>query len=123
MMAKFAEEADRNGNVPCGVFWITANGKAEDVMESLATFAEKIHGQKMHNEDRVQRDVVEETIGKGLSKVNGRWFLCVDNIGYAGQPDVNAILGALTSMARRHGWIIITSRTKNPRPWMRMMIE
>lgn len=102
LMATFVERAELDGNVPGGVFWLSADGEAADVLESLAIIAEKILGRKMRHEDRVSREVVVDTVRKGMNKRNGRWLLCVDNVDYAGNPDVNIILGTLTSMEARN---------------------
>ncbi len=51
-MVAFADQAEREGQVPGGVFWVTVDGGERDLIDSLAELAERLVRRKMCKKER-----------------------------------------------------------------------
>lgn len=111
LMATFADRAERIGERKRRVFRITADGDASNVIESLASRAEYLHGQKLPKNDRSNPQIVVALLQTALARLDRPWLLCMDNVDGAGDPGVNGVLDATVSLTGNGGWVLITSRT------------
>ncbi len=123
LMTAFAERAERNEQVPGGVFWVTVEGDVKDAISSLAGLAEKLTQRKMSVEERRHANLVLATLKQGLDERPGRWLLCLDNVD---DIKVRGLLGEMWGIAGRNwgnGWIVATSRHGQPHVWSGMRNE
>ncbi len=120
LMIAFADRAERDGQVPGGVFWVTVDGGERDVIGSLAGLAEKLTRRKMSEEERRNGNLVIASLKQGLGERQGRWLLCLDN---ADNKKLSGILNEVCGIAepsRGNGWVMVTSRQGQPHTWDRM---
>ena len=123
LMIAFADRAERDGEVPGGVFWVTVDGGEKDVIGSLAGLAEKLTQRKMSEDERRNGTLVVASLEQGLGKRQGRWLLGLDN---ADDSKVRGILNEVCGLAGpsgRNGWVVVTSRQGQPHVWDRMKRE
>lgn len=80
VMTMFALQAEKEGSVPGGVYWLTADGDGPQIIESLAAIAEKLQGSKIGYDDRKSAEIVVQHLRKALSRTSGRWLFCMDNV-------------------------------------------
>ncbi len=123
LMIAFADRAERDKQVPGGVFWVTVDGGVKDVLDSLAGLAEKLTRRRMSEDERRNANLVILSLKQGLSEKQGRWLLCLDN---ADDSEVSGILNEVCGIAKPsqgNGWIVVTSRQGQPHIWDRMKSE
>ncbi len=123
LMTAFADLAERDEQVPGGVFWVTVDGDVKDVIGSLAGLAENLTKRKMSDDERRNVNLVIAALEQGLGERQGRWLLCLDN---ADNGEVRGILNEVCGIAgplRSNGWIVVTSRQGQPHIWDRMKSE
>ncbi len=120
LMTTFADRAERDRQVPGGVFWVTVDGGVRDVTVSLARLVEKLTLRQMSEEERQNANSVIASLKQGLAQKQGRWLLCLDN------ADDNKVSGILRDVCdlgepmRQNGWVLVTSRQGQPRVWAGM---
>lgn len=98
-MVKVANHCESLGTVPGGVFWITADGNAKEIVRSLIRFSEKLTGSEIQADDKKKVELVFAILAKALSDVEGRWLLCLDNVDNANEPEVSGILSRIIHLA------------------------
>ncbi len=122
LMIAFADQAERDKQVPGGVFWVTVDGDVRDVIGSLAGLVEKLTRRKMSEEERGNANLVIAEL-EGLAERQGRWLLRLDN------ADDNRVTGVLNEVcgiagpSLGNGWVVVTSRQGQPHIWERMKSE
>jgi len=79
LMTAFAAYLEHDGLVPGGVFWVKIDGSGSEVIESLASFVDKLSGSRLSESDRRNARTVVELLKQRLAKSTGRWLLCLDN--------------------------------------------
>lgn len=101
LMTAFAEKAERDGKIDGGTFWITADGTAARIVDSLANLWEKLLGTHIRPEERNKQIIVVDALKRGLAKLSGRWLLCLDNVDNALDSDVSGLLEAICRVSER----------------------
>ena len=101
----------------------------------MADFVEALMGKRLVEKDRTDAAVVLSSLKQQLCSTKGqqferklnsakrRWLLCSDN---ADNPEVNAVVGELCSLAGANetkGWVIVTSRQGVNALWEGMIAD
>ncbi len=88
LMVSFANCARKQGLVPGGVFWVTADGNKEKVLSSFVEIAESLGRFALPVREKSSTRAVVDLLRRALGKVEGRWLLCVDNADSADSAEV-----------------------------------
>ncbi len=121
LMVSFAECVRKQGKVPGGIFWVTADGNKEKVLSSLIEFVESLGRFSLPEREKSSTRAVVDSLRRALGKGEGRWLLCVDNADSAGTAE---ILGEVAMVAEpKYGWLLVTSRRGGPELWGGMIDE
>ena len=123
LMTAFAKRVELDGDVPGGVHWVTADGNATQIIQSLANFIETLSQSKISDKDLRDPRIIVSMLRSELGKSDGRWLLCMDNADNAGQVEIEEILEEVSLIAdpvRRNGWVMVTSRSGQDELWTSM---
>ena len=123
LMNAFADRAEKDDLVPGGIFWVTVDGGESDVVGSLAGLVEKLTRRRMSKTERRDANLVFANLKLALQQREGRWLLCLDNADNSKLGSVMNQVCAVAGPQKGNGWVIITSRQRQPQVCSRMKSE
>lgn len=120
----FCDAAQQGGDVPGGVFLISADGSVDEIVLRLADRVEFLLERELRAELRSNTSKVIQMFKAELQNRKERWLLLIDNADSVDNAKVARTINELYVYAQDgNGWVIVTKRVDKKKLWDGMKQE